>query len=49
MDTIFMNSENSKTYERYLLILKLTDKLYLRIGERVLFYQTLVFVTHGKT
>ena len=30
MDTIFMNSENSKTSEPYILILKLTDKLDLR-------------------
>ena len=31
MDTMFMNSENSKTSEPYVLILKLTDKLDLRI------------------
>ena len=30
MDTIFINSENSKTSEKYNLILKLTDKLHLR-------------------
>ena len=29
MDTIFMNSENSKTSEPHILILKLTDKLDL--------------------
>ena len=29
-----MNSENSKTSEPYVLILKLTDKLDLRIGEK---------------
>ena len=34
MNTIFMNSENSKTSEPYVLILKLTDKLDLRIGEK---------------
>ena len=34
MDTIFMNSENSKTSEPYVLILKLTDKLDLRIDEK---------------
>ena len=28
--TIFINSENSKTSEQYILILKLTDKLHLR-------------------
>ena len=32
MDTISMNSENSKTSQPYVLILKLTDKLDLRIG-----------------
>ena len=30
MDTIFMNSENGKTSEPHILILKLTDKLDLR-------------------
>ena len=35
MDTIFMNSENSKTSEPHILKLKLTDKLDLRIGEKV--------------
>ena len=34
MDTIFMNSENSKTSEPYLLILKLADKLDLRRSEK---------------
>ena len=33
MDTIFMNSENSKTSKPHVLILKLTDKLDLRRGE----------------
>ena len=36
MDTIFMNSENSKTFEQNVLVLKLTDKLDLRIGEKVI-------------
>ena len=36
MDTIFMNSENSKTSNQNILILKLTDKLDLRIGEKVI-------------
>ena len=31
-----MNSENSKTSESHVLILKLTDKLYLRRGEKVI-------------
>ena len=34
MDRIFMNSENSKTSEPHVLILKITDKLDLRIGKK---------------
>ena len=36
MDTIFMNSENSKNSEPHVLILKLTNKLDFRIGEKTL-------------
>ena len=36
MDTIFMNSENSKTSKPHVLILKLTNKLDLRIGEKII-------------
>ena len=36
MDTIFVNSGNSKTSKKNVLILKLTNKLDLRIGENVL-------------
>ena len=36
MDTIFINSENSKTFEPHILILKLTDKLDLRRGEKII-------------
>ena len=35
MDTIFMNSENSKTSEYHVLVLKLTDKLDLRRGQKI--------------
>ena len=34
MDTIFMNSENSRTSEYHVLVLKLTGKLDLRRGEK---------------
>ena len=34
MDTVFMNSENSKTSEYHVLVLKLTDKLDLRRGQK---------------
>ena len=33
--TIFMNSENSKTFEPHVLILKFTDKLDLERGEKI--------------
>ena len=36
MDTIFMNSENSKASMLHILKLKLTRKLHLRIGEKVI-------------
>ena len=36
MDTIFMNSENRKTTERHVLIFELTNKLDLRIGEKII-------------
>ena len=34
MDTIFMNSENSRTSEHHVLLLKLVDKLNLRSGQK---------------
>ena len=34
MDTIFMNTENNKTSEHHVLVLKLTDKLDLRRGQK---------------
>ena len=36
MDTIIMNSENSKNSELHVLISKLTNKLDLRIGEKTI-------------
>ena len=36
IDTIFVNSENSKTSKPHVLILKLTNKLDLRIGEKII-------------
>ena len=46
MDTIFMNSENSKTSEYNVLVLKLTDKLDLTRGQKT--YRILLFIIHGK-
>ena len=34
MDTIFMDSENSRTSEYHVLVLKLTNKLDLRRGQK---------------
>ena len=48
MDTTFMNSENSKTSKQNVLALKLTDKIDLRTGNKILPYQILVFITHGR-
>ena len=36
MDTIFMNSENSRTPKLHILLLKLTNKLDLRMGRKVI-------------
>ena len=47
MDTILMNSENSKTSKPHVLILKLTDKLGLRTSENMIALSNLS--THGKT
>ena len=49
MDTIFMNSENSKISKPYVLILKFTDKLNFEKVKKVLLYQILVFIIFGKT
>ena len=45
-----MNSENSRTPEYHVLVLKVSDKLDLRRGQKkVLIYQVVVFIIHGKT
>ena len=41
MDAIFINSENSKTSEYHVLVLKLTDKLDLRRGQKTVAYSNL--------
>ena len=48
MDTIFMDSENSRTSEYHVLVLKLTDKLDLRRGQKTVAYQILAFIIHRK-
>ena len=41
MDTIFMNSKNSKTSKPYVLALKFANKLDLRIDEKVIAFSNL--------
>ena len=43
MNTIFMNSENSKTSKPHVLVLKLTNRLDLRIGGKVMALWNLSF------
>ena len=42
MDTIFMNSENSKTSEYHVLVFKLTDKLDLRRAQKTVALSNLI-------
>ena len=46
MDTIFMNSENSKTSNPHKLLLSLSDKINLEMINMLL-YQTLAFTIHA--
>ena len=49
MNTIFMNSENSKTSKSHILALKLTNKLDFRIGEKVIALSNLSIYYTWKT
>ena len=49
MNTIFMNSENSRTSKPHILTLKLTSKLDLRVSEKLIALSNQVFVTHVET
>ena len=42
MDTIFMNCENSKTSERYRLLLNLADKINLKRTDKHVALSTLI-------
>ena len=41
MDTVFRNSEKTRTSEYHVLVLKLTDKLDLKRGEKSIFLSNL--------
>ena len=49
MDTIFMNSESSRTSEYHVLVLKLAHKLVLRRGQKSVASSNLSISIHGKT
>ena len=49
MDTIFMNSENSRTSEYNVLVLTLTDKLDLRRGQKTVALSNLSIYYTWKT
>ena len=44
-----MNSDNSRTSQPRILKLKLTSKLDLRLGKKLLHYRILAFITQGRT
>ena len=48
MDTIFMNSENSKTSDPHRPLLNLSNKINFKRSDNMLLYQTLAFTIHGK-
>ena len=48
MDTIFMNSGDSKTSESHRLLLNLLDKLNLKRSNKYVALSNLAFAIHGK-
>ena len=49
MNTIFMNSENSRTPKYHVLVVNLTDKLDLRRGQKTVALSNLSIYYRGKT
>ena len=48
MDTVFMNSKNSNTFEPYRLLLNLSGKLSLKRSDKYFLYQISASTTNGK-
>ena len=48
MDTIFMNSKNTETYDPHSLLLNLTDKINFKRSDKYVFYQILAFTIYVK-
>ena len=49
MNTVLMNSKNSKTPDLYRLLLNLIDKISLKRSDRYVLYQILAHTLHKKT
>ena len=49
MDSIFMNSENSKTFDPHKLLLNLSDKLYYRWKNMKMSYKNIKFKISAPT
>lgn len=48
IDTKYINSENSKTTDRHILLLKVLDEINLQRSDKMLLYQILASTIHGK-
>ena len=48
METIFMNTENSKTNEPDKVVLSLSQRLDLKVQINMLVFRTYLFITCGK-
>ena len=48
MDTVFMNSKNSKTSDRHRLLLSLSCKINFKRSDKYVALSTLAFALHGK-
>ena len=49
MNTVFMNSGNSKTSDPHRLLPNLSNEINLKRSHKLLLYQILAFTLHGKT
>ena len=48
METIFMNTENSKTNEPHKFVLNLSQRLDLEVQINMSFFKIYLFITRGK-
>ena len=48
METIFVNTENSKTKEPHEFVLNLSQRLDLKVQTNMLLFKTYLFITRGR-